>query len=169
MKLKNLALHFSGHCSVIGCFSVVVNVNQKMRCDKKKIYSCLNLLLSCPCHCCIYVIRPLRKRPSARSLTESNLFSLTRSCVIMRKVYNNKCFTVQEESYTSYVLGATRTKDVKELIHARQSVVVHAKAYGLQAIDMVYINFKGMSHTRVCDDVILEGSVVILYCFCWLL
>ena len=36
MKLKNLALHFSGHCSVIGCFSVVVNVNQKMRCDKKK-------------------------------------------------------------------------------------------------------------------------------------
>lgn len=87
----------------------------------------------------------------------------------MRKVYNNKCFTVQEESYTSYVLGATRTKDVKELIHARQSVVVHAKAYGLQAIDMVYINFKGMSHTRVCDDVILEGSVVILYCFCWLL
>lgn len=40
-------------------------------------------------------------------------------------------------------LGATRTEDVKELIHARQSVVVHAKAYGLQAIDMVYINFKG--------------------------
>ena len=40
-------------------------------------------------------------------------------------------------------LGATRTEDVKELIHARQSVVVHTKAYGLQAIDMVYINFKG--------------------------
>lgn len=39
-------------------------------------------------------------------------------------------------------IGATRTEDVKELIHARQSVVVHAKAYGLQAIDMVYINFK---------------------------
>lgn len=39
-------------------------------------------------------------------------------------------------------LGATRTQDVKELIYARQSVVVHAKAYGLQAIDMVYINFK---------------------------
>ncbi|KAK2556281.1 Citramalyl-CoA lyase, partial [Acropora cervicornis] len=38
--------------------------------------------------------------------------------------------------------GATRTQDVKELIYARQSVVVHAKAYGLQAIDMVYINFK---------------------------
>lgn len=39
-------------------------------------------------------------------------------------------------------IGATRTKDAKELIHARQSVVVHAKAFGLQAIDMVYINFK---------------------------
>ena len=41
------------------------------------------------------------------------------------------------------ILGATRTKDAKELIHARQSVVVHAKAFGLQAIDMVHINFKG--------------------------
>lgn len=45
-----------------------------------------------------------------------------------------------------YISGATRTEDVKELIHARQSVVVHAKAYGLQAIDMVYINFKGINH-----------------------
>ena len=41
------------------------------------------------------------------------------------------------------ISGATRTKDAKELIHARQSVVVNAKAFGLQAIDMVYINFKG--------------------------
>lgn len=40
---------------------------------------------------------------------------------------------------------------MKELIHARQSVVVHAKAYGLQAIDMVYINFKGMNHTHVSE------------------
>lgn len=52
----------------------------------------------------------------------------------------------------SHLLGATRTKDVKELIHARQNVVVHAKAYRLQAIDMVYINFKGISHTHVSDD-----------------
>lgn len=47
-----------------------------------------------------------------------------------------------------FFLGATRTEDVKELIHARQSVVVHAKAYGLQAIDMVYINFKG--NLKIC-------------------
>lgn len=52
-------------------------------------------------------------------------------------------------TYLSYVLGATRTQDVKELIHARQSVVVHAKAYGLQAIDMVYINFKGIIHAHM--------------------
>ena len=54
--------------------------------------------------------------------------------------------------YVRFVLGATRTEDVKELIYARQSVVVHAKAYGLQAIDMVYINFKGISHThKLCQ------------------
>ena len=41
--------------------------------------------------------------------------------------------------------GATRTENARELTFARQSVVVHAKAYGFQAIDMVYINFKGMS------------------------
>ncbi|XP_068679195.1 citramalyl-CoA lyase, mitochondrial-like isoform X4 [Montipora capricornis] len=39
-------------------------------------------------------------------------------------------------------IGASRTQDAKELIFARQAVVVHAKAFGLQAIDMVYINFK---------------------------
>ena len=47
------------------------------------------------------------------------------------------------------ISGATRTKDAKELIHTRQSVVVHAKAFGLQAIDMVYINFKGKKHVVV--------------------
>lgn len=40
-------------------------------------------------------------------------------------------------------IGATRTSDARELTYARQSVVVHAKAYGIQAVDMVYINFKG--------------------------
>ena len=59
-----------------------------------------------------------------------------------------------KKKLTWIVLGATRTKDVKELIHARQSVVVHAKGYGLQAIDMVYINFKGINHTHVSDVVI---------------
>lgn len=55
---------------------------------------------------------------------------------------------MQGETYICSVLGATRTEDVKELIHARQSVVVHAKAYGLQAIDMVYINFRGIKNHK---------------------
>ena len=64
------------------------------------------------------------------------------------------------------MLGATRTEDVKELIHARQSVVVHAKAYGLQAIDMVYINFKGMNCIckHISDIFMLEkfSNIVVL-------
>ena len=41
-------------------------------------------------------------------------------------------------------IGATRTKDAMEIIMARQSVVVVAKAYGLQAIDIVHIDFKDL-------------------------
>ena len=41
------------------------------------------------------------------------------------------------------VSGASRTTDAKEILYARQKVVAVAKAYGLQAIDMVHINFKG--------------------------
>ena len=56
---------------------------------------------------------------------------------------NLKCFPMFDIIGMESILGATHTKDAKELIHARQSVVVHAKAFGLQAIDMVHINFKG--------------------------
>ena len=62
---------------------------------------------------------------------------------------NLKCFPMFDITGMESILGATRTKDAKELIHARQSVVVHAKAFGLQAIDMVYINFKGKKHVVV--------------------
>ena len=41
--------------------------------------------------------------------------------------------------------GATRTQDAKELMFARQSIVIHCKAYGLQAIDMVHIDYKGVN------------------------
>ena len=40
-------------------------------------------------------------------------------------------------------IGATRTASGRELLLARQQVVLVAKAYRLQAIDMVHINFKG--------------------------
>ncbi|XP_078402164.1 citramalyl-CoA lyase, mitochondrial isoform X2 [Cetorhinus maximus] len=39
-------------------------------------------------------------------------------------------------------IGATRTKDARELVYARQKVVVTAKAFCLQAIDLVYIDYK---------------------------
>ena len=39
--------------------------------------------------------------------------------------------------------GAVRTKSSSEVLCARQLVVMHAKAYGLQAVDMVNINYKG--------------------------
>lgn len=44
--------------------------------------------------------------------------------------------------------GATRSDDGKELMYARQKIAVTAKAFGLQAIDMVHINFKGNLHCQ---------------------
>ena len=37
-------------------------------------------------------------------------------------------------------IGATRTKDSSEVFYARSAVVTHAAAYGLQAIDIVFID-----------------------------
>ncbi|XDV30354.1 hypothetical protein PO909_033289 [Leuciscus waleckii] len=45
-------------------------------------------------------------------------------------------------------IGATRTKDAKELLYARQKVVVTTKAFGLQAIDLVYIDYKDVEGLR---------------------
>jgi hypothetical protein len=42
-----------------------------------------------------------------------------------------------------FLPGATRTNDAKELMYARQKIINCAKAYRLQAIDMVYIDYKG--------------------------
>nr|XP_002740813.1 PREDICTED: citrate lyase subunit beta-like protein, mitochondrial-like [Saccoglossus kowalevskii] len=39
-------------------------------------------------------------------------------------------------------IGASRSSDASELIYARQKVVTTAKAYRLQAIDLVHIDFK---------------------------
>lgn len=40
-------------------------------------------------------------------------------------------------------IGATRTEDSTEILYARQKLVLVAKAFGLQAIDMGYIQYKG--------------------------
>lgn len=44
--------------------------------------------------------------------------------------------------------GATRTKDARELLYARQKVVMTTKAFGLQAIDLVYIDYKDVEGLR---------------------
>lgn len=46
-------------------------------------------------------------------------------------------------------VGATRTKDATELLYARQATVVAAAAYGLQAIDIVTIDFKDLEALRL--------------------
>lgn len=39
-------------------------------------------------------------------------------------------------------VGATRTREGWEVFYARSAVVTHAAAYGLQAIDMVYVDYQ---------------------------
>lgn len=50
--------------------------------------------------------------------------------------------------FSSTRTGATRTKDARELLYARQKVVVTTKAFGLQAIDLVYIDYKDVEGLR---------------------
>lgn len=45
-------------------------------------------------------------------------------------------------------IGATRTEDASELMYARQKTVVNCKAFGMQAIDLVHINFKDLDGLR---------------------
>ena len=42
-----------------------------------------------------------------------------------------------------FIVGGERTKDAKELLYARQKLVLVAKAFQLQAIDLVHIDYKG--------------------------
>jgi len=42
------------------------------------------------------------------------------------------------------IAGGERTKDAKELLYARQKLVLVAKAFQLQAIDLVHIDYKGL-------------------------
>lgn len=46
-------------------------------------------------------------------------------------------------------IGATRTKDSWEVFYARSVVVTHCAAFGLQAIDMVYVDYKDTEGLRL--------------------
>lgn len=52
--------------------------------------------------------------------------------------------------------GATRSPGGSELLYARQKVVTVAKAFGLQAIDMVHIDYKGSCLSSLSNIVQIE-------------
>jgi citrate lyase subunit beta-like protein len=52
-------------------------------------------------------------------------------------------------------IGATRSNDSREVFVARQQIVITAKAFGLQAIDIVYIDYKDLDGLR---EQSLEGA-----------
>ncbi|KAL7646295.1 UNVERIFIED_CONTAM: hypothetical protein RMT77_003204 [Armadillidium vulgare] len=52
-------------------------------------------------------------------------------------------------------IGATRTSEAKEVTFARQWVVTIAKSFGLQAIDVVYIDYKDLEGLKRQSE---EGS-----------
>jgi len=49
-------------------------------------------------------------------------------------------------------IGATRTPDAKELLYARQKIVLNAKAFDLQAIDLVQIDFKDLGGLKTQSE-----------------
>lgn len=55
---------------------------------------------------------------------------------------------VRNGIFLFFPAGATRTEDARELLYARQKVVVTTKAFGLQAIDLVYIDYKDVEGLR---------------------
>ena len=46
-------------------------------------------------------------------------------------------------------IEATRTESANEMLYARSQLVIAAKAFGLQAIDMVHINFRDLEGLKV--------------------
>ncbi|KAI2806754.1 hypothetical protein BLOT_008712 [Blomia tropicalis] len=54
-------------------------------------------------------------------------------------------------------IGATRSNDCREVLFARQMIVLTAKAFNLQAIDVVNINFKDLEQLRMQSE---EGAAM---------
>lgn len=52
-------------------------------------------------------------------------------------------------------IGAERTHDAQELLYARQKIVMVAKAFKIQAIDMVYIDYKDL---KGLEEQSLQGA-----------
>jgi citrate lyase beta subunit len=71
----------------------------------------------------------------------------------------NKEVNEYAKNINVFAIGATRTPEAKELLYSRQYFVTCAKAYRLQAIDLVYINFKVLRATEIYAQINLFFSV----------
>ncbi|VEN50123.1 unnamed protein product [Callosobruchus maculatus] len=78
--------------------------------------------------------------------------NLTHICQHAVELSNNKRFIAAGLVFGSddfcASIGASRTEDCSEVSYARQKLVLTAKAFNLQAIDMVYIKYKGNGEKR---------------------
>ena len=68
-------------------------------------------------------------------------------------------------THTHTHTGGIRTKDAREVLFARQAVVTEAKAFGLDAIDLVDTDYKGKC--RICPSsfvsLILWGESQVMF------
>lgn len=67
--------------------------------------------------------------------TATNMSNTTSSCL-----FEPAALVFGSDDFCASI-GASRTEDSNEIMYARQHVVLVAKAYHLQAIDMVFIDY----------------------------
>jgi len=100
------------------------------------------------CHRLIQNGRHKSKQVNVIGQTETPLGLMNLRDIMKEVVKDDTCLNFQSFVFGSddYLasIGAARTKDATELLFARQYFIMHVKGYGLQAIDMVDINFKDL-------------------------
>ncbi|KAH1025328.1 hypothetical protein HUJ05_010070 [Dendroctonus ponderosae] len=64
-------------------------------------------------------------------------------------VFGSDDFCANIGKTSSRILRITRTEDANEVLYARQKLVLVAKAFHLQAIDMVYIKYKDLEGLKM--------------------
>lgn len=92
-----------------------------------------------------------REKPDIALITQvesaMGLLNLRDICEVDRRdissssIFRHEGIILGGDDFVSSI-GATRSKSNAELLYARQATVVHARAYGLDAIDIVNIHFK---------------------------
>lgn len=82
-------------------------------------------------------------------LSPSSSLCFISSLILLRSLHAYDLRSCHASSLIFCPVGATRTKDARELLYARQKVVVITKAFGLQAIDLVYIDYKDVEGLRL--------------------